>query len=583
MDPWQNRVKMNIFNVFRLEALGEEQRSRTLLMLALCIASLIAALFYLLPQPGHNQNVNLALAAVLLSLVPLVLFTKLYRIVAHVLMAGVIGTLLYIASKTGGVHSSEMVWIVVSFIAALLFLGPQATLAWVVVALAAQIFLWWMAQIGRIDAGIPQHDLLLPLSYLNHMGGVSCLMLGLWFLDQLHARRIQEVKQRNEELLRLHVSLQTAQAHKDEFVAAIGHELRTSMNAILGLNGVLRDEYANEPDVVDTVDHIRHSTQRLLSLVNDILDYSQLQAGKVAFVPEVCHLPTLFEPINVKYAQLAKEDGLEWVVDISPLIVKIDGFRLKQVVDQLLGNAFKFTNAGQVRISAHYQSYFLRIEVHDTGRGIPEHRQQEVFNRFEHADQQTNRAFGGVGLGLAICERLVSLQRGRLGVVSREEQGSMFWLELPCELLDGDAQTPALAKMRQLPSHLRLLVVDDNPVNLMVAKLQIAKAVPGAAVDTARSGKEALELIAAHQYHAALVDMVMPDMDGLTLTSRLRSMSPAIAQMPILAYTANQNPVDIQRCLDAGMNAVLHKPIDEAVLKHTLTQWLTQPETGASA
>jgi CheY-like chemotaxis protein/nitrogen-specific signal transduction histidine kinase len=415
---------------------------------------------------------------------------------------------------------------------------------------------------------------------LNHVGAMSCLMLGVWFFDQLHTRRMQEVKQRNEELLRLHVSLQTAQAHKEEFVAAIGHELRTPMNAILGLNGVLRDEYANQPEVVDTVDHIRRSTQRLLSLVNDILDYSQLQAGKVAFVPEVCHLPTWFEPIHAKYAQMAQEDGLEWVTDISPLVVKVDHFRLKQVVDQLLDNAFKFTNAGQVRIMARYQSYFLRIEVHDTGRGIPEHRQQEVFNRFEHADQQTNRAFGGAGLGLAICERLVSLQRGRIGVESREEQGSMFWLELPCELLDGDAQTPALSKMRQLPSQLRLLVVDDNPVNLMVAKLQMAKVMPGAAVDTARSGKEALELIKAHHYHAALVDMVMPDMDGLALTAQLRVMPPAIAQMPILALTANQNPVDVQRCLSAGMNAVLHKPMDEAVLKQTLTQWLTQPDRG---
>jgi CheY-like chemotaxis protein len=183
-------------------------------------------------------------------------------------------------------------------------------------------------------------------------------------------------------------------------------------------------------------------------------------------------------------------------------------------------------------------------------------------------------------LGLAICERLVSLQRGRIGVESREEQGSMFWLELPCELLDGDAQMPALSKMRQLPSQLRLLVVDDNPVNLMVAKLQMAKVMPGAAVDTARSGKEALELIKAHHYHAALVDMVMPDMDGLALTAQLRVMPPAIAQMPILALTANQNPVDVQRCLSAGMNAVLHKPMDEAVLKQTLTQWLTQPDRG---
>jgi signal transduction histidine kinase/CheY-like chemotaxis protein len=574
---------MEMLGVFRLEALNDEQRSRSLLLLTLLVTSLTSFVFYVLPQPGYNPNANLALSVFLLALMPLTRFTQLHRAIAHALMAGIIATMAYIASDTGGVHSSVMLWIVVSFIAVLLFLGPQATLAWVMVALATQILMWWMAQSGRIETSIPQHSSVLLWSLMNHVGALSCLMMGLWFFDQLHIRRMQEVKQRNDELMRLHVSLQTAQAHKDEFVAAIGHELRTPMNAILGLNGVLRDEYADEPDVVDTVDHIRRSTQRLLSLVNDILDYSQLQAGKVAFVPEVCHLPTWFEPINAKYAQLAQEDGLDWIVDISPLMVRIDGFRLKQVVEQLLDNAFKFTNSGQVRITACYQSYFLRVEVHDTGRGIPEHRQQEVFNRFEHADQQTNRAFGGAGLGLAICERLVSLQRGRIGVESREEQGSMFWVELPCELLDGDAQTPALAKMRQLPSQLRLLVVDDNPVNLMVAKLQIAKVMPVAAVDTARSGQEALDLMESNHYHALLVDMVMPDMDGLTLTARLRSMPLAVSKMPILAFTANQNPIDVQRCLDAGMNAVLHKPMDEMVLKQTLTQWLTQSERGEQA
>lgn len=571
---------MNRFNAFRLETLSDGQHARLLLAFALLVAAMVSAIYYVLPQPSYDQSVNVALSGFLLVLMPLAFYAQLQRPVAHAFMAAIILSMAYIASQTGGGHSSAMVWIVVSFIAALLFLGPQATLGWVAVALVSQVTLWWMAQAGHINATISSYPTLLPWSLLNQMGALSCLMLGLWFLDHLHSRRMQEVKQRNDELLRLHVSLQTAQAHKDEFVAAIGHELRTPMNAILGLNGVLRAEYADEPEVVDTVDHIRRSTQRLLGLVNDILDYSQLQAGKVSFVPEVCHLPTCFEPLHAKYAQLAQEDGLDWVVDLSPLVVKIDSFRLKQVVDHLLDNAFKFTNSGQVRITARYQSYFLRIEVHDTGRGIPEHRQQEVFKRFEHADQQTNRAFGGAGLGLAICERLVTLQRGRIGVVSREEQGSMFWLELPCELLDGDAQTPALASMRRLPSQLRLLVVDDNPVNLMVAKLQIAKAVPGAAVDTARSGKEALELIAAHHFHAALVDMVMPDMDGLTLTAQLRAMSPPTANMLILALTANRNPVDIQRCLSAGMNAVLHKPMDEAVLKQKLTHWLNQPEPG---
>lgn len=562
---------------------GAPEHNRTLLVVVLVLTSAVSSIFYLIPQDAYNHQINIWLALGLLALLPAVYFSRDVRWIVNLMLAMLAVGIFFISGQTGGINSSGVSWVLVVFVVALLFLGPKVTLVWVSVVLAGQFGLWWAVHSGLVLPYVAQDTPGLAWALTNQVGAVSCLMLGLWLFDRMHEKRVQEVKQRNEELMRLHVSLQTAQAHKDEFVAAIGHELRTPMNAILGLNSVLRDEYADQPEVVETVDHIRRSTQRLLGLVNDILDYSQLQAGKVPFVPEVCHLPTWFEPIHAKYQQRAQEDGLEWSAEVSPLVVRVDGFRLRQVVDQLLDNAFKFTNTGQVKFTACYQSYFLRIEVHDTGRGIPEDRHKEVFNRFEHADLQTNRAYGGAGLGLAICERLVALQRGRIGVVSREGQGSMFWLELPCELLEGDAQTPALAKLRQLPSQLRLLVVDDNPVNLMVAKLQIVKALPVAAVDTARSGKEALELLKTHHYHAALVDMVMPDMDGLALTAQLRSMPPPIAQMPILALTANHNPVDVQRCLDAGMNAVLHKPMDEAVLKQSLTRWLTQPEPGASA
>ena len=576
---------MNVLSVLKVEALSDELRSRALLLFTLFLSALLALAYYLVPQPVYNHQVNLGFTVFLATLLALAYYapTRYLQLIAHVFVAAIIAVMAFIAAQTGGTHSSILVWIVVSFIAALLFLGPQATLGWVGVALASQVLLWGLAQAGHIGAHLPIDAATVPWSFMNHVGALCCLMMGLWFMDHIHSLRMQEVKQRNDELLRLHVSLQTAQAHKDEFVAAIGHELRTPMNAILGLNSVLRDEYADQPEVVDTVDHIRRSTQRLLGLVNDILDYSQLQAGRVAFVPEVLHVPSWFAPLGAKYAQLAQEEKLEWATELSPVMVKLDGYRLKQVVEQLLDNAFKFTSAGQVKLVVRYESYFLRLEVHDTGRGIPEHRQQEVFKRFEHADQQTNRAYGGAGLGLAICERLVSLQRGRMGLVSREGQGSMFWVELPCELLEGDAQTPALAAMRHLPSQLRLLVVDDNPVNLMVAKLQIAKVLPVAAIDTARSGEEALELLKTKHYHAALVDMVMPDMDGLALTAKLRALPAPISQMPVVALTANQNPVDIQRCLDAGMNAVLHKPMDEALLKQTLTQWLSQPSAGGEA
>lgn len=550
--------------------------NRTLLVVALLLTAFVSIVFYFVPHGDYDRQVNIWLALGLIALLPAVYVVTDIRLLVHVMIFLLLAVIFYIASQTGGINSTVISWFLVVFVASLLFLGPQVTLIWVGIILLGQIALWWSVHIGWVGHTISKDQAGSTWALVNQVGAVSCLMLGLWLFDRMHEKRVQEVKQRNEELMRLYASLQAAQAHKDEFVAAIGHELRTPMNAILGLNSVLRDEYADEPEVVETVDHIRRSTQRLLSLVNDILDYSQLQAGKVTFSPEVCYLPTWFEPIGTKYKPLTQAAGLDWITNIAPLAVKIDGFRLKQTVEQLLDNAIKFTAKGHIRFTAYYQRYFLRIEVEDTGRGIPHARHQDVFKRFEHADQQTNRAYGGAGLGLAICERLVTLQRGRIGVASTEGEGSIFWLELPCELLTGHTQMPALASLRRLPSQLRVLVVDDNAVNLMVARLQIAKALPGAVIDTARSGNEALDLVKANHYHAALVDMVMPDMDGLALTQQLRGLPSPICHMPILALTANQNPLDVQRCLDAGMNAVLHKPMDESEVKTTLNRWLSQ-------
>lgn len=563
--------------------LGVPEHSRKLLVVALVLTSLVSSIFYFIPQDAYNHQINILMAVGLFVLLPAVHFARNLRWIAHLMIALLLVGLFYIASQTGGINSTVISWVLVVFVAALLFLGPQVTLLWVGMMLTCQLGLWWAMQQGFFAATVSEDRFGLTWALMNQVGAVSCMMLGLWFFDRMHEKRAQEVKQSNEELMRLHLSLQTAQSHKDEFVASIGHELRTPMNAILGLNGVLREEYADEPEVQETVDHIRRSTQRLLGLVNDILDYSQLQAGRVSFAPEACHLSTWFEPIEAKYKTLAQTVGLDWVVDLTPVVVRLDVFRLRQVLERLLDNAFKFTQSGQVKVRIFYQSYFLRLEVYDTGLGIAEHRQQGVFNRFEHADQQTNRVYGGAGLGLAICERLVSLQRGRIGVVSREGHGSMFWLELPCELLDGDRYQSSLASQRQLSAHLRFLVVDDNSVNLMVARLQLSKAFVGAHVDTAHSGKEALLMLEHQQYDALLVDMVMPDMDGLALTQLLRSMEQPVSHIPVLALTANQNPVDVQRCLDAGMNAVLHKPVEVAELNNVLTRWLTQSDLRGAA
>jgi CheY-like chemotaxis protein len=182
---------------------------------------------------------------------------------------------------------------------------------------------------------------------------------------------------------------------------------------------------------------------------------------------------------------------------------------------------------------------------------------------------------------LAICERLVVLQKGRLGVSSEEGAGSRFWFELPCQVLDTKAINSQVVEQGLMPSEFDVLLVDDNVVNLMVAQLQIKKHFSGASITAVESGQAALEALQGKTFHIALIDMVMPDMNGMELTRRLRASSEH-AQMPILALTANTNPMDRQRCLDAGMNGVLHKPMDSQMVYKTLTHWLSQTQTGST-
>jgi CheY-like chemotaxis protein len=273
----------------------------------------------------------------------------------------------------------------------------------------------------------------------------------------------------------------------------------------------------------------------------------------------------------IRYTDKARTKHIELHFDAAPIHnmwVKGDRQRLIQVFSNLLDNALKFTAAGRVDVRAQAVGGGILFEVQDTGIGIAADRQEHIFQGFEHADIQTNRQYGGTGLGLSICEKLVTLQGGTIGVSSVQGQGARFWFQVPLRSVAVQEAKAAAEMARTLvDAPIQILLVDDNAVNLLVARMMLKKCFPKAIITEASSGTIALDMLRSQPFDLVLMDMVMPEMDGTQATQLLRQTFDApVCDMPVLALTASANPVDKDRCLDAGMDDVLHKPLDEKQL-----------------
>ena len=555
-----------------------------MLTIYLMLVGVTTFLGYLFTPLERVAQANLVVSVLAVCLLAVVRIRAIFDHLVHAVTAITVLLIVYTAMHTGGINSTAVVWLNVLSVPVLLMLGRSATLVWIGIVLMAILSLTMMTWWGLIGSHVVLSSSVVTWAYLNHGLALLNLMMGVRIYEHLHKVQLRKLNQRNEELKATHEALIRAQAHKDEFVAAVGHELRTPMNVILGFNGVLHRELADEPAPLAVVGHIRRSTEHLLQVVNDILDFSQLQAGKLRLNPVDFALQSLQEQLQQSHEEKAQNKGLvlqfERDADL-PARVHGDPKRLLQILNNLVDNAIKFTHQGSVTVRIMALGDRMRFEVRDSGRGIPLERQAHIFRRFEHADVQTNRAYGGTGLGLTLCEKLVMLHGGQIGVESQEGRGACFWFEIPLQVAQSTDPSMTMVDDNLSDEPLSILVVDDNKVNLMVAQLQLQKCWPKAQITTVDSGAKALSLIDQQLFDVALIDMVMPDMDGMQVTRQIRQQFPAIAaRMPILALTANTNPVDRERCLAAGMNEVLHKPMDTAILMRTVGHCITLAREG---
>ncbi len=486
----------------------------------------------------------------------------------------------------GGVRSGMSAWFILGIF--IVFLLVRGRMFWPLlgVSIASMILTYVMSYyhpekvVQLKDEWTAHEDIIFSVLMVTIIIG-----LVVRFQSRIYENEQEKVVEQNKELERLSRT-------RNNFFANMSHEIRTPINTIIGLNEmILREEISDE--IAENAIHIQDASKMLLALINDILDMSKIESGKMEIVPTQYETGAMFsELVNLIWIR-AHEKKLEFKLDISPDIPSMlygDEVRIKQVVTNLLTNAVKYTQKGYVSLTARSElkennKVVLTISVKDSGIGIRKEDMQRLFQSFQRVDEGMNAGIEGTGLGLSISHQLVEMMGGKITVDSIYQKGSVFTIQIEQDIVDEnpmghmDFMTRGSAHRRKKYKQIfeapdaRILVVDDNEMNLLVVKKLLRET--KIQVDLARSGRECLELTRQHFYHVIFMDHMMPEMDGVETLQRLTQQENGLCRdVPVVALTANVMAGAEQTYRDKGFQSYLAKPINGTLMEAMLLKFL---------
>jgi signal transduction histidine kinase/CheY-like chemotaxis protein len=449
-----------------------------------------------------------------------------------------------------GIFSPRINWLYLIPILMIHMVSRRAGWLWTGVIIVLQLLISLLTYYQLLPENTPLTKTHEVYAFFVYFVTASSLIALTLIYQGFTKKAINEIKLRNEELELKRQELQSILDIRDQFIASVSHELRTPMNAIMGFNDLIQESQAHNPKAIEILQLTKQSGEHLLTVINDVLDYSQFQTGKLGIHPEafelrqtVNHAMDLFsnrvKSMRLVFESHVSEDLPEWVM--------ADRHRLMQILVNLLGNALKFTQLGHVHLRVSQDLDMVKFEVEDTGIGISDEQLSRVFERFSQATAQTQAIYGGNGLGLAISKRLVELMGGSIGVTSKLGQGSLFWFKIPLVATatptTSACQRPALHWIYN-KAHGNFLIVDDVAMNRLLLRQILTLEFPKASMTEASDGVQALEALQSQHFDVVFMDMIMPHMDGIETSQHIRQeLSKEESNTPILAYRPTSTPL----------------------------------------